>query len=75
MAQRHQQLIDQILDEKEEARDHSLQGAALERATRGGPPKTLTPWEWLEYYEQHGVPETHATKDDANKKPWWKFWG
>lgn len=44
---------------KEPERDRSLRGQALHRATVNSPPRTLTAWEWKEWYAQHGVPDTH----------------
>lgn len=74
MAHPKQQLIDDILGEKDEASDNSLRGKSMERALEGKTPKTLTPWEWLEYYEEHGVPESHGAADDKPSTPWWRRW-
>ncbi len=77
MAHRQQQLIDELVGDDPEEHDHSLQQKALERATGNRVPTTLTPWEWQEYYAEHGVPETHrnpAKTDSQPRKPsrWWR---
>ncbi len=77
MAHRQQQLIDKLVGEDKEERDHSLQQKALERATGNKLPTTLTPWEWQEYYAEHGVPESHKqpAKSDLQPEPkssWWR---
>lgn len=73
MAHRHQDLIDRINDEKQEPTDNSLQQKALERATGGKVPTTLTPWEWQEWYAEHGVPESHKPSEaEAPRRSWWQ---
>lgn len=42
-----------------ERRDNSLRGKSLERALHSDLPRTLTPYEWQEWYERHGVPPDH----------------
>jgi predicted DCC family thiol-disulfide oxidoreductase YuxK len=44
---------------KPDAQEHgnTLRGNALRRALTGEVPNTLTPWEWEEWYKEHGVPE------------------
>jgi len=69
---RRDELIDKILKNPDEApSDHSLRGRSLRHTDNDYIPKTLTPYEWLEYYEQHGVPDTHKnyknTKESKNK--------
>lgn len=54
METRQQKLIRQILDEKDEPSDNSLRAKALERALSGATPRTMTPWEWEEWYAAHG---------------------
>ena len=39
--------------------DNSLRGKSLARALEKEVPKTLTPYEWQEWYAVHGVPSTH----------------
>lgn len=76
MAHRQQDLIDRILGEESEAEDHSLRKQALDRALEDRVPRTMTPWEWEQYYAEHGVPESHqrAQKSvpDSAASPWWK---
>lgn len=40
--------------------DNTLQGNALRRAQSGEIPNTLTPWEWEEWYADHGMPEAFS---------------
>jgi hypothetical protein len=77
MAHRQQELIDRLLGEETTERDHSLQKQALDRALEKTVPKTLTPWEWEQYYRDNGVPESH--KRSASQRPtpkkrqaWWR---
>ena len=73
MAHRQQQLIDEILGEDAEESDLSLRGKALERATGNKVPTTLTPWEWQEWYAEHGVPAAHRSPASRSKKrAWWR---
>ena len=46
---------------KEPEIDRSLRGQALRRAAGNTPPRTMTAWEWKEWYAQHGVPDTHRS--------------
>jgi hypothetical protein len=55
----NKRLIDDILDAKEAPKDTSLRGNALRRAISAEVPKTMTAWEWEEYYRTHGRPDTH----------------
>jgi hypothetical protein len=77
---RHQQRIDELLEEREEQSDHSLRKKALDRAMCETVPRTLTPWEWQEWYAEHGVPEAHSNsktnsdEHEAPAKPWWRRW-
>ncbi len=68
---RNQQRIREILQDKEEEQDHSLRGQALERATGRQVPRTLTPWEWQQWYEQHGQPVEHR-REASEPLPWWR---
>lgn len=56
---RNQKIIDRIVGEVDSPEDHSLNSQALERALSGKTPTTLTPWEWEEWYAEHGRPEEH----------------
>lgn len=67
---RRDDLIDKILsNEDEPAPDHSLRGRSLRHTEEDYVPKTLTPYEWLEYYEQHGIPESHISFKKHQAKP------
>jgi hypothetical protein len=75
MANRHQKLIERILEQESETNDHSLRKQALDRATGDKLPKTLTPWEWQEWYEAHGVPDSHKQATAGPTSPqrsWWR---
>lgn len=77
MAHRQQQLIDELVGNDQEERDHSLRQKALERATDDKVPTTLTPWEWQEYYAEHGIPDSHkqparADSQAERKASWWR---
>jgi len=69
---RRDEIIDKILNNQDEpASDHSLRGRSLRHTEKDYIPKTLTPYEWLEYYEQHGVPDSHKNDKQqikTNKK-------
>ena len=71
---RNQRLIRELLGEKEAEKDNSLRGKALERASEEQLPKTLTPWEWQQWYAEHGVPDSHKSANRGRKKPWWRWW-
>lgn len=47
-----------------DAPDISLRTKALRRARHGDVPRTLTPWEWEEWYAVHGVPPAHREAPD-----------
>lgn len=73
MAHRHQHLIDQILADEPEQSDHSLRRKALARATSKALPRTMTPWEWEQYYAENGIPERHrASTAVAPRQSWWR---
>jgi hypothetical protein len=75
MTTRNQRRIREILGEQEEASDTSLRAQSLRRATSGEAPRTLTPFEWEEWYAEHGVPATHRRIEaDARKERsgWWR---
>lgn len=58
MAVNHKR-IKEILGETEARADTTLQSQALRRAKRRQPPRTLTPFEWEQWYADNGVPEEH----------------
>ena len=70
-----QKRIRQILNEAEEAKDTSLRGHALRRATEQDVPRTLTAWEWEQWYAENDKPEAHQSKPKAaSRSPWWQRW-
>ena len=69
---RNQRRIRELLGEKEAGQDNSLRGKALERATGGDVPKTLTPWEWQQWYAEHGQPAEHRQQSPRRRNPWWR---
>lgn len=62
--------IRRILGDKEESTDHGLGAKSLRRAISGDVPTTLTPYEWEQWYAEHGVPEGHVHPATAQKPPW-----
>ena len=64
METRQQKLIREILDEKVDTTDNSLRAKALERALSGTKPRTMTPWEWEEWYAAQGETNTDTARDD-----------
>ena len=69
MATTRQKRIDTILGEHEPEIDRSLRGQALRRASGEVPPRTLTAWEWEEWYARHGVPDRHREGDCREAEP------
>ena len=63
--------IARLLDEKEEATDHSLRAKSLDRAMKMKVPATLTPYEWEQWYAEHGIPQTHLEASKSST-PWWR---
>jgi hypothetical protein len=56
--------LEKLLDRgqgKDPNKATDLRGKALLRATEEKIPRTMTPYEWLEYYEKHGIPPEHQT--------------
>lgn len=68
---RNSKRIAQLLGEEEQASDHSLQAHSLKRALSASVPRTLTPYEWEQWYEQYGVPESHK-KPIEDTVSWWQ---
>lgn len=69
--------LEQLLDkgpDKDPNKATDLRGKALLRAKDDKTPRTMTPYEWLEYYETHGIPPEHQ-KPTHNKSLWSKFLG
>ncbi|GAB5452799.1 MAG: hypothetical protein Hals2KO_31270 [Halioglobus sp.] len=50
--------------------DNSLRGAALRRATLKQVPKTLTPYEWEQWYAKNGVPAEHRKQEGWLQRQW-----
>jgi len=53
--------------------DSSLQASSLRRAQGESPPNTLTPYEWLEWYRQHGQPKEHRVARRKPRRFWYKL--
>ncbi|MEP5569316.1 MAG: hypothetical protein ABJN62_15855 [Halioglobus sp.] len=73
MAVNHRR-IKELLGEKEARADTSLRASALNRAMDAKTPRTLTPYEWEQWYAQHGVPDSHSVAQDGATRRWWQFW-
>ena len=75
METRQQRLIREALerdskksDQEEEAPKASLQDISLEHTEPDYLPRTLTPFEWEEFYEEHGVPPEHRRHAPSKTK-------
>ncbi len=66
---RNQKRIREILDEAPAEEDHSLQAQALKRADPEHVPRTMTPWEWEQWYAEHGVPPEHQQRPEPTARP------
>lgn len=64
--------IDLILGDERATADTSLQAKALARATGPDVPRTLTPFEWEQWYKQHGVPAQHRRDTSPPAASWWR---
>lgn len=74
MAVDHQS-IRKIVGEEEAPSDTSLRAQSLHRALQQKVPKTLTPYEWEQWYAEHGVPDGHKTDESGTARRWWRqFW-
>ena len=60
-------------DDDKESLDVSLRGQALRRAVQAELPKTLTPYEWEQWYAEHGVPRAHLQAAMKPRKRWWHW--
>jgi hypothetical protein len=67
--------IAQLPGEEEARSDTSLRAQSLRRATTQTVPRTLTPYEWEEWYAQHGVPESHTRNACKPTLSWWRRLG
>jgi hypothetical protein len=63
------QAISEILGDRRGGNDLSLRGKALARALKNQAPRTMTAWEWEEWYAQHGVPTEHRQPASGQ---WWQ---
>jgi hypothetical protein len=71
----HKAKLAALLDSKEERTDNSLRGKALQRALQKTTPKTLTAYEWEQWYAEYGVPPSHKNMSEKKRaKPWWQWW-
>jgi hypothetical protein len=59
MAGRRRRLVAEPLDEIGQLTDHSLAKKAWDRAQSGKLPRTMTPWEWEQWYAENGIPNAH----------------
>ena len=50
--------------------DLSLRAASLRRATGRELPRTLTPYEWQQWYDEHGVPSEHTAASQTRGPIW-----
>ena len=66
---RHSRRIDDILGASSDRSDTSLRKQAMDRASGDNVPTTLTPWEWQQWYEQHGMPKQFALPKGS---PWYE---
>lgn len=73
MAVNHRR-IKELLGEEEARADTSLRSSALNRAMDAKTPRTLTPYEWEQWYAQHGVPASHSSVAEVSTRRWWQFW-
>ncbi len=73
MAVSKDRIINEALDVTGKRGDPSLRAQSLRRALAQRPPRTMTAWEWEEWYAQHGVPATHrrATSQKPDTAGWW----
>lgn len=69
MSESRDKLIRDALDTGKESNDLSLRGKSWSRALTQRPPKTMTAWEWEEWYAQHGVPASHR---QTSQVVWWQ---
>ena len=66
--------IRKILAQDDARADNSLRAKSLDRALSARLPNTLTPYEWEQWYAEHGVPDSHVRKQADPKRSWWRFW-
>ena len=72
---RQKEKLAALLAPNEERSDNSLRGKALKRALQKTTPKSLTAYEWEQWYAENGVPQSHINRSAPDRvKPWWKWW-
>jgi len=71
MAVNHEK-IRRLLGEKEPSTDNSLRAKSLRRALAGDVPKTLTPYEWEQWYAEQGVPDSHLSPKATKQNGSWR---
>ena len=54
--------------------DTSLHAKSLQRALDLEVPKTLTPYEWEQWYAEHGIPQSHKRDEPIPRRNWWRLW-
>jgi len=64
--------IKELLGETEPSADTSLQSYSLRRATQKLPPRTLTPFEWEQWYSENGVPASHKSSKAPAVESFWQ---
>jgi hypothetical protein len=64
--------IARILGEEGATADTSLRAKSLQRASGASIPHTLTPFEWEQWYAEHGVPDSHRKDRACNATSWWR---
>jgi hypothetical protein len=76
MAVDHERIKRLLGEQDESSADTSLRAKTLERALEDKIPTTLTPYEWQEWYAEHGVPKSHlpAHSDKPSRTSWWRRW-
>jgi len=72
METRNQRLIRELLEEREEPSDTSLRAQSLRRAKANEPPRTMTPFEWEQWYAEQGVPEGHREARRGPRRSLWQ---
>ena len=74
---RNSELIEQILQEDDASdprESESLQAKARRRAESGEVPRTMTPWEWEDYYQMYGRPEQHQPPREKTESVFSRIW-
>ena len=67
--------IHRLSEKPGKSADTSLRAGSLQRAMGQTLPKTLTPYEWQQWYAEHGVPDSHINPEKKQTQPWWCWRG